>query len=39
MKRAEDFSSFANEFDISDANVDLFYSTFDVKTFNTLLVR
>ena len=39
MKKAEDFRLFANEFDISDANVDFFYSQFDVKTFNTLLVR
>lgn len=39
MKRAEDFSSFANNFCATKIDMEFFYSTFDVETFNMLLIK
>lgn len=39
MKKSEDFSTFVNNFNASEFNKELFYSTFDSKAFNLLLMK
>lgn len=39
MKKPEDFSTFVDDFDTSEFNRELFYSTFDVEAFHLILNR
>lgn len=39
MKKAEDFSGFVNDFNVAAVDAELFYSTFDVETFNEIIVK
>lgn len=39
MKKAEDFGTFANEFSTSKIDMSFFYSEFDIKVFNKILMK